>query len=108
MSRLRWSLAAGANMGWLGLVPMFVNDHDPRPLAEQINERYAHGGGWMPLSGWSYDPQTHAIAYPDDLESLFPFAEYVHPVTGERLYAYKSSWFAIVQPDDKYEVARLD
>lgn len=32
----------------LGYIPLFFAADDPRPAAEQLNERYAHGGGWRP------------------------------------------------------------
>jgi hypothetical protein len=39
----------------LGLIPDFIFEWDERSAAEQINERYAHGGGWRPMTSgkWS-------------------------------------------------------
>ena len=49
MSPPRWVLYGGTSPAMLGFLPMMLDDEDPRPAAEQLNETYAHGGGWMPF-----------------------------------------------------------
>lgn len=102
----------GVTPEWLGFIPMFLNADDPRPAAVQIDEAYAHGGGWRPLDDgkWTMDPNTHDLAYncgPDDPPELYrPLA--TAKLRAERLFFYDCAWVAIVQPDGSFQVARLD
>lgn len=89
----------------LGYIPQFFSDLDPRPAKEQIDEAYAHGGGWRPLEGWQFYPRTEAIHYPGDPPLM--------PIAGTRLrdeviYVYPHAWVNIVQPDGSFEIARID
>jgi hypothetical protein len=91
----------------LGFVPLFLSVTDPRPAAKQFDERYAHGGGWHPFSGffrlsneednwdlgWS-DERYHALAYTRLLDEVIVY--------------YDLSWVAIFQPDGSFEVIRMD
>ena len=36
----------------VGFLPEFANPDDPRSLQEQVNEAYAHGGGWNSFDGF--------------------------------------------------------
>lgn len=89
----------------VGLIPFFIQQSDPRPAAAQFNERYAHGGGWMPMDGWTLDPDTHAITYPGDgpLEPIDAFE-----LRDETIAIYEDAWVAIVQKDGSFEVSRMD
>ncbi len=87
----------------LGLVPDFIRQDDSRPLREQIHERYVYGG-WSPIKGFKMD-ERFRLSYPGD-PALVPYCFIEHG--DERLYAYQSSIFAIVQKDGTFEVARLD
>lgn len=88
----------------VGLIPSFLSENDPRPAAEQFNERYAHGGGWAPLRGWRLRADN-SIQYPDD-PSLSPVAMmWLHD---ETIFIYPHAWVCIVQADGTYEVARMD
>ncbi len=89
----------------MGLIPTFIQSDDPRPAKEQINEHYAHGGGWKPFKGFSRDPLTHAITFPGD-PTLLPVA---HTKLGaETIFIYPHAWVMILQPDLSFEIARLD
>jgi hypothetical protein len=95
----------------LGFIPSFLREDDPRPAAEQIDDRYAHGGGWRNFNDdkWSFDPSTMSLTYDaqsEDAELYIPLAE--ARLRDERILYYDLSWVAIVQPDGSYEVARLD
>jgi hypothetical protein len=87
-----------------GLIPAFINDTDPRPLHEQINERYAHGGGWSPLPDFKLDPTTLQLSYPGD-PPLKPL--YWTRVRGEEFVIYEHG-FCIIRRGAEFEVARLD
>jgi hypothetical protein len=34
---------------WLGFLPGWLNETDPRPAWKQIHDNYQHGGGWDPI-----------------------------------------------------------
>lgn len=91
---------------YIGLIPEIVQEHDKRKLAEQIDDRYAHGGGWMPMEKWVFHDDC-SIQYPGD-EEMRPVARYFHSPTGETLFVYEDAWVAIQQVSGKYEVSRMD
>jgi hypothetical protein len=85
----------------LGLVPGFLDETDPRPAREQFEEQYI--GGWMPMDGFKRSGTE--IKYPGDPWKK-PFA--VIAFRDERIFAYESAFFMIVQPDGSFEIARMD
>ena len=89
----------------LGIIPTFLSLDDPRPAKEQIHSNYSHGGGWHPMKDWILDPDDFSLQYPGD-EKLLPLA--CAKLRNETLYFYRHAWFCIVQPDNSYEVARID
>lgn len=104
----------------LGYLPEIIRDDDPRPAITQINERYAHGGGWYPVKGWAQlmplEPVANheafltslRIQYPGD-PPLDPVAVMLLPQSNELVAVYQSAWVMVVDLDDRtYEVARLD
>jgi hypothetical protein len=88
----------------VGIIPHFLEEEDPRPVREQFNERYAHGGGWRPLTGHKMD-EDGAIKYPGD-PRMNPLAAI--QLRDETILVYEYGWVAIVQLDGSYEVARMD
>ena len=96
----------GVEIEHLGLIPMFFREEDPRPAKDQIEERYAHGGGWSPFGQgkWRMTP-TGKLKYPGD-EALPILAECF--LNGETLRFYAMSLLAVVQPNGDFEVCRLD
>lgn len=94
----------------LGILPEFFVDSDPRPAKEQLNERYAHGGGYRPIKGFKLSNEGMFIKYPGD-ERLKPLAKAtLHPGTEqeEELYFYESSFLLILQLDGDFTVVRVD
>jgi hypothetical protein len=89
----------GATALHLGYVPTFLSEDDPRPAAVQINEHYAHGGGWSPM-------RRGAFAALADDPPLALIAE--ARLRDETLRFYEGSWLSITQPDGSFEVSRLD
>jgi hypothetical protein len=89
----------------LGFLPELIDDADPRPVAEQLQTNYAHGGGWNPQKGFTMDFTTMTLSYPGD-PPMKPLA--VSKCRGEDLYFYPYSYLAIVQHDGSFEVARVD
>jgi hypothetical protein len=88
----------------LGYLPLFVSDANPRPAREQINEGYAHGGGWQPTRGFEMDGRGRLL-YPGD-PPMRPLAEAW--LRDERLVFYEHAWLAIIQKDGTFEAARVD
>lgn len=74
-------------------------------VKEQIQQNYAHGGGWHPLSGWRFDPETKELQYPGD--PVYPMVAELK-VRDEMVYMYHHAWVAVVQPDGSFEVTRMD
>ena len=91
-----------------GYIPDFLSVHDPRPAVEQLNENYAHGGGWHPFKGFmlvKLSREQYGLAYPDDP----PMREMSRGVLrDETIVLFESSWVAVIQKDGSYEVARMD
>ena len=86
-----------------GIIPTFLDNDDPRPAAEQFNERYL--GGWNPFEGFELDTITGELLYAGDPPTL--------PISmmffrNERLVLYQHEWVLIMQPDDTWEIARMD
>lgn len=97
-------LHKGMTVEHLGFIPMFVTDLDSRPVKEQFDENYAHGGGWSPMEGWTLCPDM-SIQYQGD-QPLKPLA--LITVREEKIYYYEGDWVAIVQPNGDFEVSRMD
>jgi len=95
---------------YLGAVPLFFPEGDDRPAAEQIDERYAHGGGWGPFGGWRLIPHTQpdhppALKYPGD-SILKPLAWMRLPT--ETVIMYRSAIVLVLRDDGTFDVARMD
>jgi len=100
----------------LGMIPDFLDNEDPRGAVEQINERYAHGGGWFDLKVGNGGFVLNAggeLKYPGD-PRMRPYAEamlhacHTPEHKGERILIYESGFVAVVQGDNSFRVARLD
>jgi hypothetical protein len=89
----------------LGLIPEFLDDDDPRPARDQIDGNYAHGGGWQPMVGFEMDDEQSAFLYPGD-PPLRPFA--MTMLRDEVILFLPYSFIAIVQPDNSFEISRVD
>jgi hypothetical protein len=92
-----------------GILPDLLSPLDPRSAAEQLQETYAHGGGWSPfarfaLHDWQ-QPGQATLAYPEDP----PMREISRAkLRDETLILFECEWLAIVQPDGRFEVSRVD
>jgi len=97
-------LHPGATPEHLGLVPGFLSEDDPRPAREQFDERYAHGGGWRPQGGFTFGPR-YLLRYPGD-PPMMPIAR--TRFRNELIMLYPYAYVAIVQPDQSFEICRMD
>lgn len=100
-------IVVGPHEPW-GIILTFLHEDDPRPAREQFNAHYI--SGWHPFDGFTMlDPKNFVIQYEgkDGKDPpLSPFGAAVFRM--ERLLIYPSAWVVIVQPDDSWEVARMD
>lgn len=98
-----WELVhSRATYDMLGYVPDLLVAGDERPAREQFNERYEFGG-WAAIPFTMLD--SGSIKYPGD-PALPPIAQRM--LGKERVVAFPSALFAIIQPDGSFEVGRLD
>jgi|GEM_PF-2332662 len=93
---------------WLGAIPSFLNAHDSRPMAEQIHENYAHGGGWRPQGGFTLDVNEEGRVVLSGSDPRPYRAICFTQLRNETLVLFESAWTAIIQPDGSMEVSRLD
>lgn len=91
-----------AHLDMMGFIPSFISEEDPRPVKEQIAERYV--SGWHPMPGFKMLPNGN-LQYPGDPPVALLFEAKLRE---EVLRFYNSAWFAIVQPDGSFEASRLD
>ena len=89
----------------LGFIPSFLVESDPRPARIQINERYAHGGGWHPIEGFDLDTEKMTLSYEGDPPLRLVAASNLRD---ELILVYQYAWVVIVGPDGTYEVSRCD
>ena len=91
----------------VGFIPTFLDEDDPRPAAEQFNERYmAVGGGWRPQKGFTVRDGRPTLYYPGD-----PPPEPLAVMTlhgAETIFIYRYGYVAIFQDDGSFEACRMD
>lgn len=88
----------------LGFLPGFLSEDDSRSASEQINENYAHGGGWSPLPGWKL-LGDYRIQYPGD-PVLEPLAK--AKLRDEVIVFYDHDILGIFGPDGSFQASRVD
>lgn len=91
----------------IGYLPDIILEGDMRPAAEQIAERYAHGGGYNPFGKgiWTVGEKME-LQYPGD-PPLEAKATLIHP-NGEIIILYVADIVGIFKPDKTFDVVRLD
>lgn len=90
----------------LGYLPQIIISGDG-PVVEQVNTRYAHGGGWNAFSGFELNREDMSIVYPGD-PAYMPIASLRVSET-ETVYVYPHAWVLIDRGEAAgFEVARLD
>jgi hypothetical protein len=88
----------------VGDLPAWLNENNPKPAREQLNDAYRHGGGWHPIKGFIMYGD-YSIRYPGD-PVLHPVA--TAQLRDELILFYPHSWVCIMQPDKSFEIARMD
>lgn len=91
----------------LGFLPMILRADDPRPAREQIEERYAHGGGYHPYPDGAWTFSGNSMKFPGD-PPLLPLASLALPLSHEELFVYDHALVRIQQADGSSRVTRMD
>lgn len=94
----------GSPPGVLGHIPSMLNDNNPKSAREQLDENYAHGGGWQPIKGFKRR-ENYAIKFPGD-PVMVPLAAI--KMRDEVIVLYRYGVVAIFQKEGTFEVARMD
>jgi hypothetical protein len=88
----------------IGIIPYWLDDQDPRPAAEQLDQHYAHGGGWQPFDGFKLQ-KDGSIKYPGD-PALKPIGAV--GFRKELILFFPFAWVMILQKDGTFEICRMD
>lgn len=103
-----WCLLNGYPLEGLGFLPDILMSEDKRPVKEQLEDRYRHGGGWRPFGDKKFklNPKTLVLTYPGDP----PFKPCATTQIGDEKVVFyaQCSLLAVIQPDGKWEVTRVD
>jgi hypothetical protein len=102
------SLDPGFRAQHLGLLWDILQADDKRPVKEQLEDRYAHGGGWRPFGEGHFklDRMTMNLRFPGDP----PFRPAAFTQIGDETVVFypNCSLLMVLQKDGKYEVTRVD
>ena len=96
------------NMDVVGpYLPHCFSHDDPRPAARQVHTAYKHGGGWQPFTGFKLIKKLdrYRLVYPGDPDMMELSRA---TLRDETIVFFQMSWLAIIQPDETYEVARVN
>ncbi len=100
----------------VGIIPNFLFESDPRPAAEQFNERYSFGGGWRPMGGWTAvhkAPRSGIEGFHSVLTITYPGDPTYWPVAhitfrDQAVWIYQHAWVAVESADGSVEISRMD
>lgn len=96
-----------SNMKAAGLIPEFLDEHDPRTVQEQLDENYAHGGGWNSFEGFTLGsgPGHYTLSYPGD-----PVYREVSRAQfrNQTLVLFQYAWLGIIEDGKLLDVSRVD
>ena len=104
---------APALLNATGYIPMFLSEDDDRSAREQFAGNYI--GGWEPFNRFelrfvgpaatSDNRNIPSLKFTDD--PLLPPLAYAQ-LRDELIVVYPYSWVMVMQPDNSYEVTRMD
>ena len=100
-----WQLESADAIERLGYIPQIIMASET-PVVEQVNERYAHGGGWHKFDGFTYNREAKTLQYPGD-PVYRAFAKAVIN-DKETVLVFDHAWVLIDRGGDDWEVARMD
>jgi hypothetical protein len=88
----------------LGLIPLWLNENDPRGLVEQMDSGYGMGGFKYPITGFK-EVREKCLKYPGD-PVLKPLASL--KLRDETLVFYDCAICAVFQKDGSFVAAKFD
>ena len=106
-----WCLLNGYPLEGLGFLPDILMSEDKRPVKEQLEDRYRHGGGWRPIKGFRLAKGKDILAQPAlRFPGDPPFkAAAIGKISDETVIFYpQCSLLAVVAKDGSWEVTRVD
>lgn len=100
------------NLEAAGYLPLLLDPRDPRSPQEQLNETYAHGGGWNSFEGFTLQRNVggdgreyFSLHFPGDP----PMREISRAQLRDKtIVLFQYSWLAVIEADGTYDVARVD
>ena len=102
----RWLMLHPAGIDLVGYIPQIIRADDERPVVAQVNDRYAHGGGWNSFKGFKLTRGEMALKYPGD-PALKPVAM-LKVSEKETVYIYQHAWVLVDRGGEDWDIARLD
>lgn len=99
-------LHPNCTMDHLGAIPYWLVDHGQLTLTEQLHRSYGHGGGWQPFHGFTL-ADDNSLHFPGDPPQQ-PIAMIEVKGHEEVVFMYEHSWVAVIWPDRRFEVCRMD
>jgi len=99
------------NPEMLGMLPMIISEYDGRPAAEQIEERYAHGGGYSPYGKgkWALSGESTLLEARLEYQGDRPLREIARiRLKTETVIVFEYAFVAILGDDEELNVTRMD
>jgi hypothetical protein len=88
----------------VGILPHWLDEDDPRPAREQLDQNYRHGGGWQPFIGFKLQ-KDGSLKYPGD-PAMKPLA--MMKLHDEVIMVFPHAWVMILQKNGSFEICRMD
>ena len=121
MPRVIWTIQLRQPAAWLGMLPTIISSYEDR-VADQLNKRYAHGGGYGPWGKGEFslaDADTNAgdvagkfkkLCWTDGADTDEPFREVARAETRhEIVYLFEGEVLAIVDKvTNELDVTRVN
>lgn len=89
----------------LGFVPDFFSNGVDKPAREQLNDNYAHGGGYSEIKGFTFNKENLTLKYPGDPLLQCLARSKLHD---EQLFFFDHALLVILQPSGEWAVTRVD
>lgn len=106
--------ATSGAYGDIGFLDQIFLKGDARTAAEQINDRYAHGGGYFPArhDGWLVKNGGEAIVYPvpedEGGDEVYNAIATTTLDNGQKVTLYPSGWVLIMETNGEWNLTRMD
>ena len=100
-------LHPNATFEHVGYIPMMLANSGI-PAKEQLHAGYAHGGGWQPFEGFTYNKDNMTLEYPSD-PPTHAIARWHLSASDEEVILFEHAWVMVRNlTSHEYEIARMD